>query len=86
MSYLQKSLNTIRQYAFPRTRALESELSAVKLENETSIRELEEVRTEFETARDSDGKQIEGLRQQLIIIESDRSPARDQGEFLNQSR
>lgn len=85
MSYLQKSLNTIRQYAFPRTRALESELSAVKLENETSIRELEEVRTEFETARDSDGKQIEGLRQQLIIIESDRSSARDRVEVLKHS-
>ena len=85
MSYLKKSLNTIRQYAFPRTRALESELSAVQHENQTVTRELEEVRNEFETARDSDAQQIAGLKQQLVIIESDRSSARDRVDALKHS-
>ena len=85
MSYLQKSLNTIRQYAFPRTRALESELSAVRLENESVTRELEEVRSEFETARDSDAQQISSLRQQISHIESDRTLVRQQTEVLKRS-
>ena len=85
MSYLQKSLNTIRQYAFPRTRALESELSAVRLESESVTRELEDVRSEFAAARDIDSQQIAGLRQQLSLIESDRSSARQQAEVLKHS-
>jgi hypothetical protein len=85
MSYLQKSLNSIRQYAFPRTRALESELSAVRLENQSVTRELEDVRGEFETARDNDAQQIAGLRQQVSLIESDRTSARQQTEVLKRS-
>jgi len=85
MSYLQKLQNTIRQYTFPRTRALESELSAVKLENQSVTRDLEDVRSEFETARDIDAQQIAGLRQQLSLIESDRSSARQQAEVLRHS-
>jgi hypothetical protein len=81
----QDTLQAIRQFSLPRTRALEQELGIVRAEHATVSAELEAVREEFTRAHDSDTQQIAALRLQLNHIESDRDNARQQAQSLEES-
>jgi predicted nucleic acid-binding Zn-ribbon protein len=81
----QKTLQTIKQHAFPRKAALERELSAARAENQTLSTELEGVRAELQSTHRQDEQQIAELRQQLGKVQSEHDAANHQVRLLEAS-
>lgn len=81
----QNTLQAIRQFSLPRTRALREELDTVRTEHGAVTAELETVRDELARVRESDTQQITALQLQLNQIESDRNSVRQQAQLLEDS-
>ncbi|MDH3979146.1 MAG: transglycosylase SLT domain-containing protein [Gammaproteobacteria bacterium] len=81
----QNTLQAIKQFSLPRTRALEEELGTVRAEHAAVSAELDAVRDEFTQAHENDTQQIAALQLQLNHIESDRNNARQQAQLLEES-
>jgi hypothetical protein len=81
----QNTLQAIRQFSLPRTRALREELDTVRTEHSAVAAELETVRDELVRVRESDTQQITALQLQLNQIESDRNSVRQQAQLLEES-
>jgi hypothetical protein len=81
----QNTLQAIKQFSLPRTRALEEELGTVRAEHAAVSAELDAVRDEFTLAHENDTQQIAALQLQLNHIESDRNNARQQAQLLEES-
>jgi peptidoglycan hydrolase-like protein with peptidoglycan-binding domain len=85
MNSIKKYLESIRQYSFPRTRALGQELEAVREAHATVSAELAKVREDLQRTHEADAQLLADLRQQITHIESERSNARYQVELLERS-
>ncbi|MGB5605987.1 MAG: hypothetical protein WBN51_05660 [Gammaproteobacteria bacterium] len=83
--FWQKTLHTLKRYAFPRTTVLERELADVRAGHQAVAAELASARDEFAQVRTRDAHQIDTLQRQLAAIESERSVAREQVELLEAS-
>ena len=83
--YWKTTLRTIKQYAFPRTAALERELSAARAENEAVSAALASTRVEFDGTRARDAQQIRELGLQLGDLEAERHAAQQQVQQLETS-
>ncbi|NNG13418.1 MAG: hypothetical protein HKM88_09235 [Halobacteria archaeon] len=81
----QHTLQTIKQYAFPRKAALERELSAARVESQALSAELQGVRTELQDTLSKDAQQIAELRKQLGSVQFEHSAARHQAQLLEAS-
>jgi hypothetical protein len=93
------AIQTVREKAFPRTHALECELSGLRDEHARVIAELDGVRderarvaAELDGIRDElvqtrarDSQQLVDLQQQLTVIESDRKAIQYQARLLEKS-
>ena len=75
----QKSLQTFKQYAFPRTAALARELETLRAEHETVSAALTSARDEFAAMHARDAQQLAELQQQLVASEAGHSTARQIG-------
>jgi peptidoglycan hydrolase-like protein with peptidoglycan-binding domain len=85
MHYLKKYLDSIRHYSFPRTRALEQELGAVRDAHADVSAELATVREDLQRTREADEQLLADLQQRVTHSESERSNARYQVELLERS-
>jgi peptidoglycan hydrolase-like protein with peptidoglycan-binding domain len=85
MHYLKKYLESIRQYSFPRTRALEQELGAIRDAHTAASKELATVREDLQRTRENDEQLLADLQQRVAHSESERSNARYQVELLERS-
>ncbi len=85
MKYITKSLESIRQYLFPRMRAVEQELAAVLEAHAVTSAELTNVREELQRTHEADAQLLADLRHQVRHIESERSKARYQVDLLERS-
>lgn len=81
----QKTLQTIKQYAFPRKAALERELAAAQGKNQALSAALEGVRHELQATLSNDAQQITDLQQQLGTLQLEHSAARHQVQLLETS-
>jgi hypothetical protein len=79
---LQDTLQTIRQKAFPKRYALETELAGLRDEHAHVIAELDTVQGELAATREQDAKRLADLQQQLDVISSDRRAAEVRAETL----
>ncbi len=75
------TLQTVRQKAFPRTHALERELSGLRDEHEHALDALDELAQK----REHDSQQLAGLQQQLASIDAERREANEQAQSLETS-
>ena len=80
--YWQKVLHAINQFALPRTRKLERELSAVVEENRSLTVELDRVRNEFESTRSRDRHEIAEFGHRVAGLETERDTAHRQLHVL----
>lgn len=78
----QKTIQRIRQFSLPHTRALRQELDLVRTEHAQVTAELTQVREEYASALESDHQEIAALRLQVSHIEADRDHARRQSDLL----
>ena len=85
MNQLQKYLQSLRQHASPKTRALEQALDAVREAHVTASTDLAKAQEDLRRAREDDAQLLAGLQQQLGQIESERAPVREQIEHLERS-
>ncbi|MDH3899706.1 MAG: transglycosylase SLT domain-containing protein [Gammaproteobacteria bacterium] len=85
MTSIKKYLESIRQYSFPRTRALAQELDAAREAHAAVSAELAKVREDLQRTHEDDAQLLDDLRQQVRHIESERSNARYQVELLERS-
>ena len=76
--YWKTALTKIKQYAFPRTVALERELSAARAEKESVSAALASTRADSDRARARDAQQISELSQRLGNLEAERRAAQQQ--------
>jgi peptidoglycan hydrolase-like protein with peptidoglycan-binding domain len=83
--YWKKTLTTIKQYAFPRTAALERELSAARAENEAVSAALASTRAEFDSTRARDAQQIMELDRQRGLLEAEHRAVQQQARRLEES-
>jgi hypothetical protein len=83
--YWKKALTTIKQYAFPRTAALERELDAVRAEYQAVAAALASTRAEFSSAREHDAEQLRELGRQLDDLAAQRRAAEQRIELLDAS-
>lgn len=79
----QGTLQSIRQFSLPHTRALRQELDALRLEHAQVSAELEQVRSESARVREHDHRVISDLQVQVSHIELDRDHARKQAQLLD---
>jgi soluble lytic murein transglycosylase-like protein len=79
----QRTLQSIRQFSLPHTRALRQQLDEVSARHARVETELVQVREEAARTRESDQQQIAGLQLQLSHIEVDRDHARKQAQLLD---
>lgn len=82
---LQNALQTIRQKAFPKRHALETELAGLREEHAQVIAELDTVQGALAETREQDARQLADLQQQLNVISSDRRAAQVRAESLEAS-
>lgn len=82
---LQNALQTIRQKAFPKRHALETELAGLREEHAHVIAELDTVQGALAETREQDARQLADLQQQLNVIGSDRRAAQVRAEALEAS-
>mgnify|MGYP001548939877 CR=1 FL=1 len=80
--YWQKVLHAINQFALPRTRRLERELSAVVEENRSLTAQLDRVRNEFESTRSRDRHEIAEFGHRVAGLETERDTAHRQLHVL----
>ena len=85
MSFIKKQLESIRQYSFPRTRALEQELDMVREAHTVISADLEKVRDEQQHSHEDEVLLLADLRQQVKQVKSERSHAQYQTEVLERS-
>ncbi|UCC55776.1 MAG: transglycosylase SLT domain-containing protein [Gammaproteobacteria bacterium] len=85
MNTIKKYLEAIRQFSFPRTRALRQELDAVREAHGGVSAELVKVREDLQHTREHDAQLLADLRLQIKDVESERSNARYQAELLERS-
>lgn len=85
MNPLKKYLQSLRQHASPKTRALEQELDAVREAHATAIADLAKAQEDLLRAREADAQVLAGLQQQLRQIESEHALAREQSEHMESS-
>jgi hypothetical protein len=78
----QKTIQQIRQFSLPRTRALRQELEQVRVEHAQVTAELAQVREEYAGALETDHQHIAALQLQVSHIEVDRDQARRQAQLL----
>jgi len=82
MNSIKKYLESIRQYPFPKTRALEQELDAVRKAHAAVSEDLGKVRENLQRDHEDDVQRLVDLQQQVGQIESERSNARERVEYL----
>jgi len=75
------TLQAVRQKAFPKTHALERELTGLRDEHERAITALDELAQK----REHDVQQLAGLQQQLESIDAERKEANEQAQSLETS-
>ena len=75
------TLQVVRQKAFPRTHALERELTGLRDEHEHALGSLDELAQK----REHDAQQLAGLQQQLASIDAERREANEQAQSLETS-
>ena len=85
MNFLQKKLESIRQYSLPRTRVLEQELDTVREAHAANSAELVKVREDLQRTHENDLQLLADLRQQVKQGKSERSHAQYQIEVLERS-
>jgi hypothetical protein len=85
MNSLNKCLESIRQYSFPKTRALEHELDAVRKAYAAACADLEKAQENLQLTHEDDAQLLEDLQQQVKQSESERSNARERVEHLERS-
>jgi hypothetical protein len=85
MNYIKKYLESIRQYSFPKTRALERELDVVRKAHDAVSADLAKVRENLQLTHEDDAQLLAGLQQRLSQIESEHSNARERVESLERS-
>ena len=85
MNTIKKYLESVRQYSFPRTRALEQELGTVSEAHATISAELTKVREDLQRTHENDLQLLADLRQQVKQGKSERSHAQYQIEVLERS-
>jgi soluble lytic murein transglycosylase-like protein len=78
----QKTIQRMRQFSLPHTRALRQELDQVRAEHVQVTTELTQVRAEYASALESDHQQIAALQLQVSHIEADRDQVRRQSQLL----
>jgi len=85
MNTIKKYLESVRQYSFPRTRALEQELGTVSEAHATISAELTKVREDLQRTHEDDVQLLADLRQQVKQGKSERGHAQYQIEVLERS-
>ena len=85
MNFIKKQLESIRQYSFPRTRALEQELGTVRAAHTAISEDLAKVRDEQQRTHEDEVRLLAELRQQVKQVKSERSHAQYQIEVLERS-
>jgi hypothetical protein len=85
MDFFKKQLESIRQYSFPRTRALEQELDTVRKAHTAINADLTTVRDEQQRTHEDEVRLLAELRQQVKQVKSERSHAQYQIEVLERS-
>jgi peptidoglycan hydrolase-like protein with peptidoglycan-binding domain len=85
MNFIKKQLESIRQYSFPRTRALEQDLDTVRAAHTAISADLEKVRDDQQRTREDEALLLSELRQQVKQVKSERSHAQYQIEVLERS-
>ncbi|MGB7931302.1 MAG: hypothetical protein WCH04_03625, partial [Gammaproteobacteria bacterium] len=82
MNSIKKYLEIMRRYPFPKTRALELELDAVRKAHGLVSADLEKMQETLRHARDTDAQRLVDLQQQVGQFELERDNARRQVEHL----
>ena len=85
MNFIKKQLESIRQYSFPKTRALEQELNAVREAHTAISTDLAKVRDQQQRTHEDEVRLLAELRQQVKQVKSERSHAQYQIEVLERS-
>jgi peptidoglycan hydrolase-like protein with peptidoglycan-binding domain len=85
MNTIKKHLESIRQFSFPRTRALEQELDTVSEALAAISAELTNVREELQRTHEDDGLLLADLRRQVKQGKSEHGHAQYQIEVLERS-
>ncbi|RLA03293.1 MAG: hypothetical protein DRQ45_03185 [Gammaproteobacteria bacterium] len=85
MNFIKKQLESMRQYSFPRTRALEQELNAVREAHTAISTDLAKVRDQQQRTHEDEVRLLAELRQQVKQVKSERSHAQYQIEVLERS-
>ena len=85
MNSLNKYLESIRQYAFPKTRALEDEVDAVRKAHAAVCADLEKAQENLQLTHEENAQLLEHLQEQVKQSESERSNARERVEHLERS-
>jgi peptidoglycan hydrolase-like protein with peptidoglycan-binding domain len=85
MNFIKKQLESIRQYSFPRTRALEQELNSVREAHTAISADLAKVRDKQQRTHEDEVRLLAELRQQVKQVKSERSHAQYQIEVLERS-
>jgi hypothetical protein len=82
MNKIKKYLESIMQYSFPKTRALEQELGTVRKAHSAVSADLAKLRENLQCAHEDDTRRLVDLQQQIRQIESERNIASEQIEQL----
>jgi hypothetical protein len=85
MNTFSKYLESIRQYSFPKTRALQHELDAVRKAHAAACADLEKALANLQLTHKDDAQLLEDLQQQMKQSESERSNTRERVEYLEHS-
>ncbi len=79
---LKKYLQSVRQYSFPKTRALERELDLVRKAHAAVSVDLDSVRENLQLTHENDAQLLADLKQRLQQLEAERSHAHERVEAL----
>jgi len=82
MNSIKEYLESIRHYSFPKTRALEHELDAVRKAHVAVSADLAKVRENLQLTHEDDAQLLANLERRLRQIESEHSNARERVESL----
>ena len=85
MKSIKKYLENLRRYPFPKSRALEQELDAVRKAHDLVSADLEKMQETLQHARETDAQRMVDLQQQVDRFELERDNACRQVEHLQQA-
>ena len=85
MNAIKTYLESLRQFSFPRTRALEQELDALRKAHASVTADLEKLQENLQLTHEEDAQLLADLQQQWKQIESEHSNARGRVENLERS-